>query len=329
MKTAVVVGSNSFTGSHIVSALLREGHRVVGVSRSPEYPALFLPYASAGKASPRFSFERIDMVRRFEGLKRLLDRVKPQVVVQVAALSEVALSNERPAEYFATNTLAVVRLCDHLRRARWLKRYVHVSSAEVFGSCKGPVAETAPFRPSTPYAVSKAAADMFLETLIRNFAFPALIIRSTNVYGRHQQLFKIIPRALIYLRLGKTIELHGGGKAVKSFIHVRDVVRGLLLALERGKPGAYHFSVDQDQTVADIVRRLCAWTGHDFKRATRVVGERLGQDARYSLDCSKAARELGWAPEVGFEAGVREVIAWLDANWNGILEQPLEYRHRP
>jgi dTDP-glucose 4,6-dehydratase len=328
MKPYVVIGSNCFTGSHIVNALLREGRRVIGVSRSPEYRDLFLPYKSDKKAASRFEFRRIDMVRKFDALEDFLDEVKPPVVINVAALSEVALSNEKPNDYFATNTTAVVRLCDSLRRRRWLRNYVHISSAEIFGSCAGPVNESALFNPSTPYAVSKAAADMYLATLMTNFGFPATLIRSTNVYGRYQQLFKIIPRTMIYLRLGKTIELHGGGQAVKSFVHIRDVVDGLLLALERDNPGTYHFSVAQDQTIADIVRKVCAWSGYDFDESVRVVDERLGQDARYTLDCSKATGELGWSPRVTFEEGVREVSDWIGTNWKEIQKLPLEYRHK-
>lgn len=327
MGTFAAIGSNCFTGSHIVDALLEDpASRVVGVSRSPEYRPLFLPYKRWGPG--RFHFHQIDAVRDPARLLRLLDEVRPEVAINVAALSEVALSNERPVEYFEINTLAVVKLCNHLRSAPYLRRYVHVSSAEIFGSCDRPLDEQALFNPSTPYAVSKAAADLYLHTLVRNFGFPATLIRSTNVYGKHQQLFKIIPRTAIYLKLGRPIELHGGGGAVKSFVHVRDVVRGVLLALRRGGSGTYHFSVPSEQTVAEVVRQVCEGMGYDFARSTRVVGERLGQDARYTLDCSRAHRELGWEPQVPFAEGLREVIDWVEENWRTIRCEPLTYVHK-
>jgi dTDP-glucose 4,6-dehydratase len=327
MKVYAVIGSNSFTGSHIVDALLGgQGNRVVGLSRSPEYKDFLLPYKR--RSTDNFCFYQIDMVRRFHDLVRLLDEIKPHIVINVAALSEVALSNQQPVEYFETNTLSVVKLCNHLRSCSYLERYVHISSAEVFGSCDAAVTEDMSFHPSTPYAVSKAAADMYLNTLLKNFGFPVIITRSTNVYGRHQQLFKIIPRTVIYLKLGKTIELHGGGHAVNSFIHVRDVARGVMQAAERGIPGTYHFTVAGDQTIADIVRQICICMGQDFESSTRTVGERLGRDARYWLDCSKAKRELGWMPEVDFEWGVREVIEWVEENWQEIQREPLVYIHK-
>ncbi|MFQ5893429.1 MAG: NAD-dependent epimerase/dehydratase family protein, partial [Nitrospinota bacterium] len=142
-RTFVVIGSNSFTGSHIVDALLEEpADRVAGVSRSPESKDLYLPYKRHPGAN--FRFHRLDLRRQFAEVAALLDRLEPQVVINVAALSEVALSYERPAEYFDTNPLAVVRLCEHLRRRPYLERYVHISSAEVFGSCGRPLSEESP-----------------------------------------------------------------------------------------------------------------------------------------------------------------------------------------
>ena len=326
-KTYAVIGSNCFTGCHIVDSLLDEPeNRVIGISRSPEYKDFFLPYKQ--RENYDFTFHQINAVREFDKLMVLLDKSKPEVVINVAALSEVGLSNHSPVEYFDINTTAVVKLCNQLKDRDYLKYYVHISSAEIFGSCKDKVTEESLFNPSTPYAASKAAADMYINTICKNFNFPAIIIRSTNVYGRHQQLFKIIPRTAIYLKLGKTIELHGGGGAIKSFIHVRDVVHGMMLAIEKGKTGTYHFTEPSNQTIADIVRQVCTLMGYDFEESTLVVGERLGQDARYWLDCSKAARELGWKPQVSFERGVKEVIEWIDKNWDKVQQEPLVYIHK-
>lgn len=325
--TTVVIGSNCFTGSHIVDALLERGDDVVGVSRSPEKAPLYLPYRN--RDLRRFRFRRLDLVRETEALVAFLDELRPGVVVNVAALSEVNLSNFQPVEYFQTNTLGVVRLCRELRERKYLKRYVHISSAEVYGTCAAPVTEEAPFRPSTPYAVSKAAADQYLLTLARNFGFPVSFVRSTNVYGPHQQLFKIIPRAAIYIRMGKKIQLQGGGTSIKHFVHVRDVVRGLLRILEAGRPGeAYHFSTGNTLNVADVVRLVCRLMGVPFETAAEVVPDRVGQDARYWLDCSKSQRELGWQPREDFEAGVREVVDWVNAEWAAIQREPLDYVHK-
>jgi dTDP-glucose 4,6-dehydratase len=205
---------------------------------------------------------------------------------------------------------------------------VHISSAEIFGSTDAPATEETLFNPSTPYAVSKAAADMYLNVLQKNFGFPALIIRSTNVYGAYQQLFKIIPRTVIRVKTGEQIELHGGGTSMKSFIHIRDVVRGLVMALDQGALGTFHFTVQSDRTVADVVRTVVEQMGADYDEVVTVVGERLGQDSAYTLSTEKAERELGWAPQEMFDDGVRETIDWIESNWEAVQAEPHVYVHK-
>jgi dTDP-glucose 4,6-dehydratase len=326
-KVVAVVGSNCFTGSHVVDALLeRPDLRVLGVSRSPEKDALFLPYKK--KAPGRFEFHRLHTFRDMEKVLELFDARKPFAVINVAGLSEVNLSNFKPLDYFRTNTLAVVELAHALSARDYLKRFIHVSSAEIYGTCSGAIPEDAPLRPSTPYAVSKAAADMYLTTLHKNFGFPVNLARSTNVYGRHQQLFKIIPRSVINLKRGAPIRLEGGGTAVKSFIHIRDVVDGILAILDEGRPGeTYHFSTDNRLDIAGVVKRICGLMRRDYASAVTVVGDRLGQDAQYSLDCAKAERELSWRPRVDFDDGLREVIEWIEGSWAEIERQPDQYVH--
>lgn len=325
-RPVVVIGSNCFTGSHIVDALLQAGHSVVGISRSSEYKAIYLPYAKRDLSS--FTFTQIDLTTQLPTLLKLLDRLRPQRVINVAALSEVALSNDRPVEYFETNTLAVVKLVHHLRQTGYLEHYLHISSAEIFGPCDAQLDESAPFNPSTPYAASKAAADMFINTMIARFNFPAALIRSTNVYGAHQQLFKIIPRTAIYIKLGRQLELHGGGASMKSFIHIRDVVDGLMRVMDRKAMGTYHFSDPSDRTVKDVVQAVCDQMNTPLEQVAKVVGERPGQDSRYWLNCDKAKRELDWQPRVKFEDGVRETIDWINANWDVIQHEPLDYIHK-
>ena len=322
----VVIGSNCFTGSHFVDALLDQPTQlVIGISRSPEKSAFYLPYQ---RRTPRsFQFFQLDLVRQQEGIQALLDEVEPAAVINVAALSEVALSNLSPVEYFELNTLAMVRLCNFLRTRPYLKQYVHISSAEVYGSCARPVRETEPVRPSTPYAASKAAADLYMATLAKNFGFPAIIIRSTNVYGQHQQLFKIIPRTILAIKQGQKVPLHGGGQAIKSFVHIRDVVRGALLAMQRGTPGLYHFSTADDATIADVVQQIARLMGRAFEEVAEPVEERLGQDARYWLDCAKARQELGWTPRIPFDDGLRETIDWIERSWDEAVREPHTYVH--
>lgn len=327
-RKIVVIGSNSFSGSDFIDLLLEDNRNsVIGISRSDEKSALFLPYKR--HSHPDFQFHKLDLNIHMADIIDLFDSFKPQFIVNFAAQSEVAPSWEHPDHWYQTNVLSLVNLTNALKDREYLQRYVHISSPEVYGTCSGNVIESAPLNPTTPYAASKAAADLFLFTLVKNFSFPLIMIRSTNVYGAHQQLFKIIPRTAIYLKVGKTIQLHGGGVAVKSYIHIRDISKGELAAMLDGRPGMiYHLSPDKGHEVRQIVRMICELMGKDFKTSTTSVGERLGQDAAYVIDSSRARNEFGWNPTIDIKKGLSEVIAWIETNWDRIQREPLEYTHK-
>ncbi len=328
-RKIVVLGSNSFSGQDFVDlALDKPGVDVIGVSRSQERSAMFNSYRKRADLS-RFSYHQMDMNDDMDALLAMLDETQPDWIINFAAQSEVAPSWEHPEHWFQTNTVALARLVNHLSRQNYLQRYLHISSPEAFGNCIGSVKEDTPDNPSTPYAASKAAADMLLKTYQRQFGFPLLTVRATNVYGAGQQLFKIIPRSAIYIRSGQTIELHGGGTAVKSYIHIRDVSEGEWAILEEGRIGeSYNLSPPSGVAVRDVVAEICKMMDVRFEDATRSVDERPGQDAAYVIDSSKAQSELGWRANVSLSEGLRSVVDWVDGNWSEIKEQPLNYQHK-
>ena|SRR3989338_5655899 len=327
-QKVIVIGSNSFSGSDFIDLLLEKGgYSVAGISRSPEKSALFLPYKKS--KNPDFKFYKMDLNKDMSQVINLVDSFKPDFVVNFAAQSEVAPSWENPGQWFQTNAVSITELAHALKDRKFLRRYVHISSPEVYGTCVGIVKEDAPLNSSTPYAASKAAGDLSLFTFVKNFGFPMVMIRSTNVYGAHQQLFKIIPRSAIYLKLGKIIELHGGGKAVKSYIHIRDISIGELAAMEKGRTGEiYHLSPDQGIAVRDVVRIICEKMGLDFNKATKTVAERLGQDAAYVIDSGKARKEFEWKPTISMEEGLAGVVKWVENDWEQIKKEPLDYVHK-
>jgi len=328
MKKVVVIGSNSFSGSDFVDLLLEEGnYEVLGVSRSEEKKPLFLPYKQ--RKTEFFTFHQIDLNRDLEKLETLIDQFQPAYIVNFAAQSEVAPSWQYPHHWFQTNAVSLTRLANMLKDKTFLKKYVHISSPEVYGTCEGFITEKAPVNPSTPYAASKAAGDLSLFTFVKNFKFPMVMIRATNVYGPHQQLFKIIPRSIIYMKQKKKIPLHGGGQAVKSYIHIRDVSRGERLAMEEGLPGEiYHLSPDQGVTVKEVVSTIAERLKIPFESAVDVVDERLGQDKAYTIDSSKARRELKWKPTIELGEGLQQTITWVEDYYQEIEKQPLEYLHK-
>jgi len=328
MKKVVVIGSNSFSGSDFIDLLLSLGsYEVMGVSRSKEKSDLFLPYKKRDLTN--YSFFQCDLNHNIKQLEDKLDDFEPDYIVNFAAQSEVAPSWDNPHHWYQTNVVAITKLANMLRGKKYLKKYVHISSPEVYGTCVGIVTEKHPVNPTTPYAASKAAGDLSLFTFYKNFDFPLVMIRATNVYGAHQQLFKIIPRSIIYIKQNKTIPLHGGGNAVKSYIHIRDVSNGELLVMEKGKVGdIYHISPDKGISVKEVVTSICNRLNIPFSKAVNIVEERLGQDKAYVIDSSKIRNELNWYTQISFQEGVQSVVKWVEENFQEIKNEPLEYVHK-
>jgi dTDP-glucose 4,6-dehydratase len=339
MNRILVIGSNSFSGASFIEHVLSASFDVLGASRSEEPAGCFLPYrweARHGARTPAtaargsFTFIQADLNKDLDPLMAAADEFKPSCVVNFSAQGMVAQSWENPLHWFQTNVMANVALSDRLRKAPWFRRYIHVGTPEVYGSCSGTVVEDAPFNPSTPYAASRAACDLHLRTYFRQHGFPVLWTRSANVYGPGQQLYRIIPRAILCIKTGNKLQLHGGGHSVRSFIHIRDVAEATLAVALRGIPGeTYHLSTALHLSIRAVVERICSRMGVAFEDAVEIVDDRPGKDAAYLLDSTKARTELGWTDNVSLDDGIDECIQWMDLNFEEILRQPQDYVHKP
>lgn len=327
METIVVVGSNSFSGATFVEFALQQGVRVLGTSRSAEPIDAFLPYK--WHDHDNFSFHNLDLNMDLAEIASLIRDTKPAYVVNFAAQSMVGESWQNPGDWFMTNTVSTVKFHDELRKCDFLKRYVHVSTPEVYGSCTGFVKEDFPFNPSTPYAVSRAAADMSLRTFRAAYNFPVVTTRAANVYGPGQQLYRIIPRTILFILLGRKLQLHGGGVSTRSFIHMRDVSDATWKIMQGGRDGdTYHISTSEVVSIRELVERICTKLGVLFEDHVEVVGERMGKDSAYHLDSAKLRAELGWQDHIDLDLGLDECIAWVRENFDELKAQPYDYRHK-
>jgi len=327
MDDIVIIGSNSFAGATFADFAIRMGARVTGIGRSSEPNDVFLPYKWRGIEN--FSFYQMDLNYDIAKISTLINDVKPAYVVNFSAQSMVAESWLSPADWFMTNVVSTIRLHDELRKCEFLKRYVHVSTPEVYGSCSGFVGEDFPFNPSTPYAVSRAAADMSLRTFRAAYNFPVVTTRAANVYGPGQQLYRIIPRTILFILRGKKLQLHGGGASTRSFIQMRDVSDATYKIMQNGHDGdTYHISTNEVISIKALVERICTKLEVNFDDHVEIVGERAGKDAAYHLDSTKVRSQLGWQDHISLDQGLDECIAWVKANFDVLKTEPDAYQHR-
>jgi len=329
MSKVLVLGSNSFSGASFCAHLLKLGLDVMGASRSPEPDAVFLPYRWTS-AEKNFRFVKIDLNHDLDELDRLIRRERFSVIVNFAAQSMVAESWKFPDHWMMTNVVSLVRLQELLRKIDFLDKYVHVTTPEVYGSTSGWITEEQPFNPSTPYAVSRAAGDMSLKSYYSAYQLPVVFTRAANVYGPGQQLYRIIPRTLLFLRSGRKLQLHGGGHSIRSFIHMDDVSDATRRIAQKGKAGeSYHISTRETISIRDLVQMMCDRLGVSFDQAVEVVGERLGKDTAYCLNSDKVRQELGWQDKVGLDDGLNSCIEWIAKNLDTLQQQPADYIHKP
>lgn len=325
----LVLGSNAFSGATFVDHLASAGHEVIAASRSPEPHEAFLPYRWREHGG-RVRFHIIDLNHHLDELDALMRRERPTHVVNFAAQSMVGESWDNPDHWMMTNVVSTVRLHERLRRLDFLERYVHVTTPEVYGSTEGRVKEEAPFNPSTPYAVSRAAADMSLRTYFAQYGFPVVFTRAANVYGPGQQLYRIIPRTILSAVAGRKLQLHGGGHSVRSFIAMSDVSDATLRIALQGRPGeTYHISTDRMVSIRELVEMILARLGKDFASSVEMAPERPGKDTAYRLDSTKLRDELGWADKLTLEQGIDDTLAWARRFEHELMGMSWDYRHKP
>jgi dTDP-glucose 4,6-dehydratase len=327
MSEILVLGSNSFSGAAFVKYALSKGINVSGVSRSNEPIDELLPYKWNDYSN--FNFFKLDLNNNLELIMDLISLKKPKYVINFAAQSMVAESWQNPGHWFQTNTLATVEFHEQLRKLNFISKYVHVSTPEVYGDCSGFVNEKNNFNPSTPYAVSRAAADMSLISYGRAYNFPFVITRAANVYGAGQSLYRIIPRTILYILTNQKLQLHGGGVSTRSFIHIDDVADATWRIMEKGTCNeTYHISTSEIVSIRRLVEIICKKLDVDFFDCVDLSEERLGKDSSYQLDCSKVKKELDWKDKINLDVGLDLCIDWVKSNLQSLKTGPLSYVHK-
>jgi dTDP-glucose 4,6-dehydratase len=232
-------------------------------------------------------------------------------VVHFAAESHVDRSIDDAAPFITTNVLGTQVMLEAARR-EGVKRFVHVSTDEVYGALgkEGKFTEATPFRPRSPYSASKAAGDLLAQAYWETHRLPVMVVRPSNNYGPYQFPEKLIPVMVTNLVEGRKVPVYGRGENVRDWLHVDDCCRGIGLVLDRGRPGeAYNIGGASERHNIEVVRLVVKQMGLG-EDAIEYVPDRPGHDFRYALDNVKIERELGWRPEISFEDGLSRTVDW-------------------
>ena len=327
-KKFLVLGSNSFSGSNFISFALKKNCKVIGFSRSKEYKKVYLPYKNSHNLS-NFKFFRININNDLNKLKSVFKDFRPDYVINYMAQGMVAESWIDPEDWYNTNVIAQVRLYKEMSKFKFIKKFIHVSTPEVYGSSRSKIKESFKFNPSTPYAISRATTDMHLKKYFENFKLPVIITRTSNIYGPHQQLYRIVPNALLSARLNKKINLHGGGTSKRSFIYADDVSNATYQISTRGNVGkTYHISTNQIISIKNLVKKIGTITKKKFNNLVNISRDRIGKDDTYNLSSKKIRTELQWNPATNIDEGIKKTLKWIDDNYAILKKEKINYIHK-
>jgi len=320
MKVGILGGCSCFA-LNFAKELAKAGIDHFGIGRSHKDAAFWPIYHD-------YRYTKAHLVTEMPIVLKVLDIERPDVIVNFAAQGEGAASfADNAPDFFQTNCVALSRLVCELRKRTWMRHFIQIGSSEVYGSVDHPAKESDPCWPGSPYGLSKAAFDQYLMLMWKTWKFPATVVRPSNAYVEGQQLHRIIPKTLIAAMSGRPLELHGGGKAEKSYIYAGDLSRALLKIMDAEAFGEiFNVGPDEPVTIRHVVEACCVTVGVEPEKIVKVVPDRTGQDSRYWLDCNKI-KNLGWRQTTGLFAGLQLMYLWVK-NHPELLTTDTAYRHR-
>jgi dTDP-glucose 4,6-dehydratase len=335
----LITGGAGFIGSALVRRIVRTTEWTVGNIDKLTYAGNLESLAEA-RHSGRHLHYRVD-IRDRTAIRAIFKTFQPDAVVHLAAESHVDRSIDSAAEFIQTNVVGTFNLLEASlaywhsleEEARMRFRFQYVSTDEVFGSLgsAGKFTEASPYRPNSPYAASKAAADHLVRAWHHTHKLPTLCTNCSNNYGPYHFPEKLIPLAIIRALRGQSIPVYGTGDNVRDWLHVDDHAEALTVVLRKGEPGhTYNVGGYSERRNIDVVHRICVLldemapdeSSGPRVRLVQLVPDRPGHDLRYAIDSSKIQRELGWHPNRTFEDGLRETVRWYLDNpawWEPIM----------
>jgi len=302
----LITGGAGFIGSEFVRQAVRKGHQVAVVDK--------LTYAGdlerLNEVRKDITFYKADISNQ-EFIEHIFEKENPEVIVHFAAESHVDRSLLDPYPFISSNVLGTQVLLE-VSKAKGVELFVNMSTDEVYGDLgkEGTFTEESPLKPNSPYSTTKASADMLGRAYYRSFGLPVVTIRASNNYGPWQYPEKFVPVIILKALHDEKIPVYGDGTNVREWLYVTDCAEGIMAAIDRGKAGEiYNKGSKEEKQNIEVAKAILKLLGKG-EELIEFVKDRPGHDFRYSLDTTKAKRELGWEAKTSFDEGLKKTVEW-------------------
>ena len=322
MQKFIVTGGLGFIGSNLIELLLSKKFKVLNIDKTSYASNTY--NVKEFLRNKHYSFVKADINNQNKILK-ILNNFKPNGIFNLAAETHVDRSIDGPKEFFYSNTLGVFNLLEAFKKYNNKNKFtklVHISTDEVYGDIlKGRSSEIWPYKPSSPYAASKASSDHIVYSYVRTFNLPAIVTNCSNNYGPRQHPEKLIPKLIYNIFNGIDLPIYGKGKNSREWIYVKDHCEALLKVYQRGRIGQfYNIGSNYNLNNLQITKKLMSISKKILLKKKNVkikfVKDRPGHDFRYALNSNKIKSELKWTPKYTFEKGIMKTFTWYLDNQN-------------
>ncbi|MAT36815.1 MAG: hypothetical protein CL420_02135 [Acidimicrobiaceae bacterium] len=319
-RKLLVLGSSSFGGASFVDFMLSKNNFKIYGTYNSRKSNLLLPY-TYNKYLKYFNDFKLDLSPKKNNLIKIIKKIKPNYIVDFASICQVNSSWSYPKMYNQINVNSKIELIKNLNKFNFIKKYVYVSTPEIFGSSKNKVFENSKlFNPSTPYASSKLSLELLLKNYQKFFNAPIIIARFSNFYGPGQSINRLIPKAIFCINNKKKFPLEGKGDSVRGYIFSYDFCNGIYRILKKGKIGnIFHFSEDKYYSVLETLKIICKIKNYPIKNLIYIKKDRTGKDHCYKLNTNNTKKILSWKNKYSFKNGLVETIKFFTKNNNKLF----------
>ena len=333
MKKIIVTGGLGFIGSNLIDLLLKKNFYVINLDKI-SYASSFYNVKEY-RNSKKYKFIKCDI--KSKKLKKILFKFKPDCIFNLAAETHVDRSIDSPKNFIDSNIVGVFNLLECFRdfSKKNKSKLIHISTDEVYGDVlTGRSSEFHSYKPSSPYAASKAASDHLVSSYIRTFKIPAMITNCSNNYGPKQHPEKLIPKLIYNILNNRPLPIYGNGKNSREWIYVKDHCEALLKVFTKGKIGEfYNIGSNQNLNNLQVTKTLLKVSKEEIIIGKKVrinfVKDRPGHDHRYALDSNKIKYKLKWKPLIDFHHGIKLTFNWYKKNkayYKSLLKHDIEKR---